>query len=73
MLYTIISEYDIFTKGEKPTRYMDIRNGKIEYTVSGKNKVVKSLFSTNPRMYLDERYLPGKRLPLSRGAVSEAD
>ncbi|MCD7784050.1 MAG: YlzJ-like family protein [Oscillospiraceae bacterium] len=62
MLYTIISEYDIFTKGEKPTQFMDIRNGKVEYTVSGKNKVIKSLFSTDPRLYLDKKYTPGTHL-----------
>ncbi|MCD7823365.1 MAG: YlzJ-like family protein [Oscillospiraceae bacterium] len=62
MLYTIISEYDIFTQSERPTQFMDIGNGKVEYTVSGKNKVVKSLFSTDPSMYLDKRYIPGKRI-----------
>ena len=62
MLYTIISEYDIFTKGEKPTKFQNIANGKVEYTVSGKNKVIRSLFSTDPWAYLDERYQPGKRI-----------
>ena len=62
MLYTIISEYDIFTHGEKPPKFMDISRGKVEYTVSGKNKVVKSLFSTDPRLYLDKKYTPGTRL-----------
>ncbi|MCD7889366.1 MAG: YlzJ-like family protein [Oscillospiraceae bacterium] len=66
MLYTIISEYDIFTRGEKPTRFMDIGKGKVEYTISGKNKVVKSLFSTDPRVYLDDRYTPGRHLQIER-------
>ncbi|MCD8106486.1 MAG: YlzJ-like family protein [Oscillospiraceae bacterium] len=62
MLYTIISEYDIFTHNDPPTQFMDISNGKVEYTVRGKNRVVKSLFSTDPKMYLDEKYQPGRRL-----------
>ncbi len=62
MLYTIISEYDIFARGEKPTQFVNIAGGKVEYTVSGKNKVIKSLFSTDPRMYLEDRYQPGRPL-----------
>ncbi len=61
-LYTIISEFDIFTNGEKPTEFLDIPSGKVEYIRCGKNKVVKSLFSTDPKLYLDVRYSPGKRL-----------
>lgn len=62
MLYTVISEYDIFTGGEQPGKYIDVSGGKVEYTVSGKNKLVKSLFSTDPKMYLDKRYIPGTKL-----------
>lgn len=66
MLYTIISEYDIFTRGEPLSEYKDISpgnilSGKVEYTVSGKNKVIKSLFATDPRLYLDKRYTPGRK------------
>ncbi len=72
MLYTIISEYDIFTReGEIPqaNRFRSIASGTngrcrgmVEYFVCGKNKVVKSLFSTDSEMYLDKRYFPGSRL-----------
>ncbi len=66
MLYTIISEYDIFAKNEELPKFMDISGGKIEYTMSGKNKVVKSLFSTDPFIYLDKRYQPGRTLARGR-------
>ncbi len=62
MLYTIISEYDVFTRGEQPCKYLSVSGGKVEYTATGKNKVVKSLFSTDPKMYLDKRYIPGTKL-----------
>lgn len=62
MLYTVISVYDIFTKGEEPSRFKNISCGKVEYMMQGKNKVVKSLFSTDPAAYLDKRYQPGSRL-----------
>lgn len=65
MLYTVISQYDVFTKdttGENVGKYMNISGGKVEYIFCGKNKVVKSLFSTDPKMYLDKRYIPGARL-----------
>lgn len=65
MLYTIISQYDVFTKetnGGNVGKYMNISGGKVEYILSGKNKVVKSLFSTDPKMYLDQRYIPGAKL-----------
>lgn len=65
VLYTIISQYDVFTKetnGENVGKYINISGGKVEYIFSGKNKVVKSLFSTDPKMYLDKRYIPGVKL-----------
>lgn len=65
MLHTVVSSYDIFcdSKADGPViKIMNIPGGKIEYTVSGKNKVVKSLLSTDPRLYLDKRYIPGARL-----------
>ncbi|MCD8005819.1 MAG: YlzJ-like family protein [Oscillospiraceae bacterium] len=68
MLYTVISEYDIFRRNEPLSKFRDIRaeNGistaKVEYTVSGKNKVVKSLFATDPRLYLSKKYTPGTHL-----------
>lgn len=61
MLYTIISEYDVFTRGEQPGKYINVSGGRLEYTAVGKNKVVKSLFSTDPKMYLDKRYAPGTK------------
>lgn len=62
MLYTIISEFDIFSSTEKPAEFQDILGGKVEYIRSGKNKVIKSLFSTDPKLYLDLRYSPGRKL-----------
>lgn len=65
MLHTVVSSYDIFCDpkaGGTVIKIMNIPGGKVEYTVSGKNKVVKSLFSTDPRLYLDKRYIPGARL-----------
>lgn len=62
MLYTVVSEYDVFFSRMKFSQYQDISGGKIEYILSGKNKVIKSLFSTDPRLYLEKRYQPGQKL-----------
>ncbi len=59
MLYTVLSEYDIFLSDQKPSTVADISGGKLEYIMLGKNKVVKSLFSTDPKLYLQKCYLPG--------------
>ena len=69
MLYTIISGYDVYNSvlcACSASKFMDVAGGKIEYTMSGKNKVVKSLFSTDPAMYLDKRYQPGRLIKSSR-------
>ncbi len=62
MLYTIISQHDIFASQFAPASYSDIKGGRIEYTVKGNNKIITSLFSTDPKMYLDKRYSPGQIL-----------
>lgn len=59
MLYTVLSEYDIFLYDTKPSKVVDISGGKLEYITLGKNKVVKGLFSTDPAMYLQKDYQPG--------------
>ncbi len=60
MLYTIISEYDIFAQElcQSQTKWMDISGGKVEYTEENGEKIVRRLFSTDPKMYLLERYYP---------------
>ncbi len=62
MLYTVISEYDIFASKLIVPQYHDIKGGRVEYTVSGNNKIITSLFSTDPKLYLDKRYTPGQIL-----------
>ena len=62
MLYTVVSEYDIFFSRSKARNYLDIKGGKLEYIGSGKNKKIVGLFSTNPALYLDRKYQPGKFL-----------
>lgn len=59
MLYTILSEYDIFLYDTKPSEFVNISGGKLEYIMLGKNKVIKGLFSTDPAMYLQKDYQPG--------------
>lgn len=62
MLYTVISEYDIFYRNFRPRSYMNIKGGKLEYTGTGRNKTVVGLFSTDPAMYLNKNYQPGRRI-----------
>ncbi len=62
MLYTVVSEYDIFFSRSKARNYLDIKGGKLEYIGSGKNKKIVGLFSTDPAMYLNKDYQPGKKI-----------
>lgn len=65
MLYTVVSEYDIFCQNAKSRTYMDIAGGKVEYIQSGRNRKIVGLFSTNPAMYLDNSLLPGRVIELN--------
>ncbi len=62
MLYTVISEYDIFLSGSKARKYMDVSGGKLEYSGSGRNKKIVGLFSTDPKMYLSAELQPGRKI-----------
>ena len=62
MLYTVVSEYDVFLSNACGRNYIDIDGGKLEYIGSGKNRKIVGLFSTDPAMYLKEDYRPGKRI-----------
>ena len=62
MLYTVVSEYDIFCADSPKRNYIDINGGKLEYTGIGKNKKIVGLFSTDPALYLNSNYQPGKRI-----------
>ena len=62
MLYTVISEYDIFLSRSPERRYLDVKGGKLEYIGTGKNKTVVGLFSTDPALYLNKDYQPGRRI-----------
>ena len=62
MLYTVVSEYDIFLSESIKRNYADVSGGKLEYTGSGRNRKIVGLFSTDPKMYLCADYEPGKRL-----------
>ncbi len=64
MLYTVVSEYDIFYSRSPKRNYLDIKGGKLEYIVSGKNKTIVGLFSTDPAMYLNNSYRPGGRIKI---------
>ncbi len=62
MLYTIISEHDIFASEFSMPQFADIKGGRVEYKISGNNKIITSLFSTDPKMYLNKKYTPGQIL-----------
>lgn len=62
MLYTVISPHDIFASEFTPSSHLDIKGGRVEYTRCGNNKIITSLFSTDPKLYLDKRYAPGQIL-----------
>lgn len=62
MLYTVVSEYDIFLSNSEKRNYLDIKGGKLEYIGSGKNRKIVGLFSTDPAMYLNAEYQPGKTI-----------
>lgn len=60
MLHTIINEYDIFRSENdiKPTQFLDIQGGMIEYDENNGDKQVVRLHSTNPYLYLNSEYAP---------------
>ena len=60
MLYTVVSEYDVFMSNASKRNYMDIDGGKLEYIDFGKNRKIVGLFSTDPAMYLSKDYQPGR-------------
>lgn len=62
MLYTVVSEYDIFLSTSKERKYMSIKGGKLEYTGTGRNKRIVALFSTDPALYLNKDYQPGQKI-----------
>lgn len=62
MLYTVISQYDVCINGFALPQFVDVNGGKVEYTLQGNNKIITSLFSTDPKMYLNKKYTPGQIL-----------
>ena len=62
MLYTVVSEYDVFLSGSAQRNYIDVEGGKLEYIGSGRNRKIVGLFSTDPAMYLNKDYQPGRRI-----------
>ena len=62
MLYTVVSEYDVFLMNSPQRNYLDINGGMLEYIGSGKNRKIVGLFSTDPKMYLNAAYRPGQRI-----------
>ena len=61
ILHSIISLYDIFCNNEQALTgrvYRQVKGGMVE--LDGDR--VKRLISTDPKMYLDERYKPGAEL-----------
>lgn len=57
MIHSVISEYDIFTKDSFNFKYKASDNAVL--TLSPSDHIV-SVFSTDPKVYLDKRYLIGK-------------
>ncbi len=59
MLYTIISEQEIFpsTQPDGNNKFCEIAGGILEYREGAQNSVVR-LHSTNPRMYLKPEFAP---------------
>ena len=64
MLYTVVSEYDIFLSREPNRNYLNVKGGKLEYIGSGRNKKIVGLFSTDPAMYLNPKYRPGAAIKI---------
>ena len=62
MLYTVVSEYDVFFMNSRKRNYVDIDGGKLEYIGSGRNRKIVGLFSTDPALYLNKDYQPGQRI-----------
>lgn len=62
MLYTVISEYDVFFTNSPKRNYIDIDGGKLEYIGSGRNRKIVGMFSTDPSLYLNKDYQPGQRI-----------
>lgn len=60
MLHTIINQYDIFYNENdiKPTQFLDIQGGMIEYDENNGEKQIVRLHSTNPYLYLKQEYSP---------------
>lgn len=59
MIYSIVSENDIFLTNEVSQPVFEkINGGMIEINTTNGIKQIKRLYSTNPHLYLDKRYLP---------------
>ncbi len=59
ILHSIISMDDIFCRNAvNAPMYKEINGGILELERNGEEAYVKRLYSTDPRMYLDNRYAP---------------
>ncbi len=59
LIHSIVSENDIFFTDSiaKPV-FQNVNGGFIEIDCDNGDKRIKRLYSTNPFLYLDTRYLP---------------
>ena len=64
VLHTIIAEYDIMQAQnvmEMP-KMQAIQGGLVEYSLTPQGKQISKLFSTDPYLYLSDKYKPYSKL-----------
>ncbi len=67
ILHSIISMDDIFCRNTvNAPMYKEINGGILELEGNGEEAYVKRLYSTDPRMYLDSRYVPYSKVKNGR-------
>ncbi len=65
ILHTVISEDDIFRADPaQKTVFRRVNGGLVELEETPRGAVVNRLYSTDPAMYLDKRYLPRTKFNL---------
>jgi hypothetical protein len=60
VLHTIVSEYDVMCNQAENcvSKFKSVGGGIVEYSETEQGNRILRLFSTDPYMYLDEKYSP---------------